>query len=105
MMRGMNHKRRIWMGLLFTCAGIALTVGKVTAQQIPHAGPADTNWAQVQEILKRIKPPEFPKHEFDITKFGAKGDGATDCTEAFREAIAACNEAGGGRVVVPSGKF
>ncbi len=56
-------------------------------------------------ILARIKPPVFPKKEFPITGFGALGDGTTDNTKAFADAIAACNAAGGGRVVVPAGKY
>jgi polygalacturonase len=62
-------------------------------------------WARMPEILKRIKPPVFPKRDFVVTKYGAKGDGKVDCTEAFRRGIAACNKAGGGRVVVPAGTF
>ena len=62
-------------------------------------------WSQLPQILARIKAPTFPKREFSITKFGAKADGKTDCTEAFRKAVAACNKAGGGKVVVPAGEF
>jgi polygalacturonase len=62
-------------------------------------------WAQVPGILRRIKPPGFPKRDLDVIRFGAVGDGKTDCTEAFRKAIAACNKAGGGRVVVSPGVF
>lgn len=62
-------------------------------------------WAQVPSILKRIKPPVFAKRDFVITKFGAVADGMTECTEAFRSAITACNKTGGGRVVVPAGAF
>ena len=40
-----------------------------------------------------------------ISSYGAKADGEADCTEAFRQAIAACHRAGGGRVVVPAGIF
>ena len=41
---------------------------------------------------------------FSITAFGAK-EGGAKCTDAFTRAIAACAEAGGGRVVVPSGRW
>lgn len=41
----------------------------------------------------------------DITEFGAIGDGTTDCTDAFRRTILACQARGGGRIVVPAGRF
>ena len=66
---------------------------------------AIAGWEDVPAILARIRPPEFPGRDFDITKFGAVGDGLTDCTEAIRGAIAACHQAGGGRVLVPAGDF
>ena len=63
-------------------------------------------WKSVMPgILARIKPPGFPGRDFLITKFGAKADGQTKSTDAFEKAIAACNKAGGGRVVVPQGTF
>ena len=64
-----------------------------------------TGWASVPGILARIVAPTFPDRDFDITRFGATGDGATDSTAALRDAIAACARAGGGRVVVPRGQF
>ena len=69
----------------------------------PKSSPA--GWDLVPDILARIKPPVFPDRNFDITSFGAVGDGRTDCSDAFRRAIAACTEAGGGRVLVPAGRF
>src|ERR1017187_7218814 len=62
-------------------------------------------WQQVPGILARIVPPKFPARDFVITKFGAVGDGITDCTAAIAKAVDACSEAGGGRVVVPAGEF
>jgi polygalacturonase len=59
----------------------------------------------VPGILARIKPPVFPDRDFAITSYGAVGDGVRDCTDAFRQAIDACVAAGGGRVVVPAGRF
>src|SRR5205085_401011 len=62
-------------------------------------------WDQLPAILARIVPPRFPARDFDLARYGAVGDGSTDCTTAFRDAIAACSAAGGGRVVVPAGRF
>jgi polygalacturonase len=63
------------------------------------------SWSRVPGILARIVPPQFPAKDFEVTQFGAVGDGAMDCTKAFAESIAACQAAGGGRVVVPAGVF
>ena len=62
------------------------------------------DWSAVPQILARIQAPRFPARDFPITDFGAQPGGA-DCTAAIREAISACHAAGGGRVVVPAGKF
>jgi polygalacturonase len=62
-------------------------------------------WEELPRILSRIKPPTFPARDFEITKFGGIGDNKFDNTDAFKAAIAACEKAGGGRVVVPAGEF
>jgi len=62
-------------------------------------------WARADEIVRSIAIPRFPSRDFEITSFGAVGDGAASCTAAIRRAIVACQAAGGGRVVVPKGRF
>ncbi len=83
----------------WTCVLVLL----ICRAELSAAEPA--SWDQVPAILARIKAPVFPDRDFSVLDFGAKGDGAADCTDAFRKAITAANAAGGGRVVVPAGKY
>ena len=53
--------------------------------------------------MPMLKRPSFPEAEFNIEDFNAVADGKTKNTEAFAQAINACHQAGGGRVVVPAG--
>ncbi len=48
-----------------------------------------------------------PMYALDVTvaQFGAKGDGRTDDTQAFQQALDAAHQAGGGRVLVPAGNY
>jgi len=66
---------------------------------------SSTVWDGMTAILATIRPPVFPDKVFDVTNYGAKPDGTTDCTEAFKKAIAECAAAGGGRVVAQGGVF
>ena len=65
----------------------------------------NTGWDQVPGILSNIVPPDFPARDFYITDYEAVSGGEAVCTAAFRQAIEACYQAGGGRVVVPEGIF
>src|SRR5688572_9143636 len=89
-------------GKLALMAGVAalLLISKSTGDE-----SAAKAWESVPEILKRIVPPVFPKKDFVITAHGAKAGGKDDCKAAFDAAIRECTDAGGGRVVVPKGKF
>ncbi len=69
------------------------------------AARADDPWQLAEEIAGRIRAPRFPQRDFEVLRYGARGDGEQDCTEAFAAAIRACHEAGGGTVVVPKGVY
>ena len=99
-----NRNFKILTGTVFTPSRVMLSLFCLILLAVP-AGRTFAGWEQVDEILSRIKPPQFPDRDFNITDYGAVGDGKTDCTEAFKKAISAANKAGGGRVVVPAGAF
>ncbi len=65
----------------------------------------DLPWQAARDIVNGIKPTQFPSATFDVTAYGAKGNGSTDNTAAFAAAITACNKAGGGHVIVPAGTY
>lgn len=62
-------------------------------------------WKKAELINDSIKVPVFAVNEFNITNYGAVGDGKQLCTDAINKAIVACNSAGGGIVQVPAGTF
>ncbi|MDB5705088.1 MAG: glycoside hydrolase [Sphingomonas bacterium] len=83
--------------LLFGGAGVAVALTGAAATPSP--------WDRAGEIARTVRAPIFAARRFHVTAFGAKGDGVTLNTGAIAAAIAACNKAGGGRVIVPPGRF
>jgi polygalacturonase len=82
------------------------TAGLMPAARLLAADPPSGDpWKSAAAALERIQPPRFPDRHFDIARYGATGDGKKDCTEALAKAIAECNAAGGGHVIVPGGAF
>jgi len=59
------------------------------------AAPGDVSPAQ----------PKIPERTFNLKDFGAVSGGTTSNTEAFKRAIAAVDQAGGGKLVVPAGDW
>jgi polygalacturonase len=80
--------------------GVGIAAGCRTFGRGEAAG-----WDAVPGILARIRPPAFPERDFVITGYGAVADGTTEATRAIAAAVEACAAAGGGRVVVPAGRF
>jgi len=55
--------------------------------------------------MPQLKRPVFPARVVDIRDHGAVDGGEVKNTQAFASAIAACATAGGGRVLVPEGRW
>ena len=89
-------------GLVFIFLLCLFAVSFLLAQQVDSTLQG---WDAFPALLKRISSPVFPHKEFDVTKFGAIGNGKTDCSKAFKKAIDKCYAEGGGRVVVPKGVY
>lgn len=68
-------------------------------------GFAQGSWEVVKKIESNIKPPQFRNKDYNIVDFGANAGGKADSRSAINRAIAKCSEQGGGRVVVPAGKY
>ncbi|EIW87837.1 glycoside hydrolase family 28 domain-containing protein [Alishewanella agri BL06] len=97
---------------LFTAASASLSLLSVSGCQSVTALPVSAKdaddlrqWQQADQIIAAIKPVKFPDRSFSITDFGAAAKAGFDNTAAIAAAIAACAAAGGGRVLIPGGRF
>jgi len=93
--------------LAFACMTCCLALGPAAAAAAEQVG-AEAMPPEIAPIhapfdMPQLKRPVFPDRTVDICDHGAVGDGRTLCTRAIARAIAACAEAGGGRVLVPAG--
>lgn len=96
---------------------MAITAGAAAGCALPDRNQPDATqaadddklhhqaWEMASTIRQQTVVPVFPNTLFPITDFGAVADGKTDASDAFTKAIAACHNAGGGKVIVPAGRF
>lgn len=62
-------------------------------------------WSDMKAVLETIKAPEFKNEVYNITDYGAQGDSVFDNTKIIDSVIRLCSSTGGGKVVIPEGKF
>jgi polygalacturonase len=96
--------------LALVFAALALSTSCTTpTPETPTPSPANSARALEVDVsaAERVKPalPQIPARTFALTDFGAIGDGKTMNTDAFKQAVAAVEKAGGGMLVVPRGVF
>jgi len=73
-------------------------------RSVPGADNANGGSA-VPFRMHPVTVPSFPDRLFDILGYGAVPDGVTDCTRAIEAAIMECSDTGGGRVLIPAGRW
>lgn len=84
---------------------ILILVVVICTNLFPQTSHTNYTWKTYKKLLKRVNPPVFPSKVFVVSDFGAKPDGATDCSSAINNAIKKCNASGGGKVIIPAGKY
>jgi hypothetical protein len=95
-----------------TCASACLLPLTLLALTARAAGETDAPWGgdpiapiQAPFPMPPLARPQFPARVVSILDHGAVAGGAVKNTAAFAAAITACADAGGGRVLVPVGKW
>jgi len=63
------------------------------------------NFSPADRIVNQIQRTFFPADTFQITNFGALGNGVSDNRSPIMNAIEACSQKGGGVVLIPKGTF
>lgn len=124
MNNAVNQQRR---SILQAASALGLVAGLPLTSWAAQSEDANA-WRRADQIIRKVsKPIAFPKRDFLITSFGAEAcelestnawisftdrktlmtpvANAKDCYPAISAAIAACNQAGGGRVVIPAGNW
>ena len=67
--------------------------------------PYDKYYTDLPCAVEHVQPIVFPDYTVQLSDFGAVGDGQTDCTMAFAEAMKHLKKQGGGHLVVPDGEW
>jgi polygalacturonase len=84
---------------LLICFTLALCVAT------PATAQSSDDWKRADEIVRAIKLPEIPARDYPITSFGARAGDTADARPAIMAAIKKASAEGGGRVVIPPGKW
>ena len=59
----------------------------------------------VKAILSRIASPDIPLLEFNLLDFGSNEEVAKDIKPALDKVIEKCSNKGGGKIIIPEGKY
>ncbi|NVK25233.1 MAG: glycoside hydrolase family 28 protein [Gammaproteobacteria bacterium] len=81
----------------------AFTPVSTMASSLFSSSVTSDGWGTAYKIIKDIIEPSFLGNDYLVTDYILEGD--TDYELAFKKAIQACHNAGGGRVLVPAGEY
>ncbi len=94
--------------LFLNCSKPKLTLDEMlpTKDEVGAAVmPAEIAPIQAPFDMSAVKRPQFPERSYNITDFGAVEGGETLCRDAIQAAIDKASADGGGKVLIPAGKW
>ena len=94
-------RRMLVVGLVTVITGGATARAAV---EKPEAGQV-VDWAMAEEIVASIQAPRIPSRDFLLTNYGAREGDGFDSLPAVKAALREAVQAGGGRIVVPPGRW
>ncbi len=97
-----------FLGFAVFASGILVVAAFANSSQAENSSVTDSISHEMISVpapfaMPAIAMPVFPQRTFVVTNFGAVEGG--DISEAIRQAIAKCHDAGGGSVVIPRGRW
>lgn len=101
----MTRRQMLTAGIAIAGGGAMSSLLTGSYQNQATGASSSLPWPAANAILARVAPPVFPNKNYPITSYGANGDGTTDNTAVFQQAITDCSQNGGGFVTVPAGTF
>lgn len=87
--------------ILLFIVSLVLISCKIEKQKRTAASP----WDAMKSIEKLVEVPVFKDKTYSVVDFGAVAGGVFDSTLAINLAIRTCSSEGGGKVLIPSGKY
>ncbi len=97
--------QRYSKGLPFITLVILLLCQSAPAETEKRIAPQEIAPIKAPFDMPQLERPVFEDRALLLTDYGAVGDGKSKNTDAFAKAITACHRAGGGKVIVPPGKW
>lgn len=97
-------RRKIMKGLAATSVGSwFVSSSSLSAASLFSNDAQNKDWAKAYKIVEETVVPSFNDVDFNVNDYVKDSD--RDFEQAFKRAIMACHQAGGGRVVVPAGEY
>jgi len=100
-----NRERYVSRTIGVMCAVAVATFAAADDSSVTTQAPHDIAHIRAPFAMPQFKRPTFGSRTFDIRDYGAVEGGKVKNTKAIKKAVAAASEAGGGKVLIPAGKW